>query len=517
VSASTIQAGETAATREGLHRGAVSPTDLKARTLRGGVAKICAQAASFVLRIGSLMALARLLDPGDFGLVGMVTVVTGVFGLFKDAGLSMVTVQRATITEDQISTLFWVNLAVGLGLGALTVALAPALVRFYGEPRLLWVTVALAAGFVFNAAGVQHSALLQREMRFTALAVIEIGSLLTSIAAAVGLAILGYGYWALVAMTVVLPAASSAGMWLSARWLPGAPRRGAGIGSMMRFGGAVTLNGLIVYVAYNIDKVLLGRLLGAEALGIYGRAYQLINIPTENLNAAVGGVAVSALSRLQNDPARFKGYFLKGYSLVLALTIPVTVACTLFADDIILVLLGPKWREAAAIFRLLAPTILAFALINPLSWLLFSTGQVRRSLNMAMVIAPLVILGYVAGLPYGSHGVAFGYSAMMTLLVLPMVAWATHGSAVVSFRDILRAVRGPFLSAIVATVPAAAVHAMLGGMPAFPRLLLAGSVLLAAYLGVLFFATGQRRFYMDLIRDVFGRSAISQAEPGPVL
>jgi PST family polysaccharide transporter len=488
----------------------LSAGDLKERTLRGGFAKVCAQAASFVLRIGSLMVLARLLDPQDFGIVGMVTVVTGVFGLFKDAGLGMVTVQRATITEEQLSTLFWVNLAVGVVLGLMTVAIAPLLVVFYGEPRLLTVTTVLAAGFVFNAAGVQHSALLQRQMRFTVLSAIEVGALVLSVAVAISLAIAGYRYWALVGMAIMLPAASTLAFWACSRWVPSRPGKSAGIQSMMRFGGAVTLNSLIVYVAYNVDKVLLGRLLGAEALGIYGRAYQLINIPTENLNSAVGGVAVSALSRLQDDPRRFRGYFLKGYSLVLALTIPVTVACALFARDIILVLLGQKWWASVEIFRLLAPTILAFALINPLAWLLFSSGRVGRSMKMALVIAPVVILGYVAGLPYGSRGVALGYSMAMTLLVLPMIAWATHES-VISLRDVLSAVRAPFVSAIVSLIPSAGVYVLCSAWNPLPRLTVGLAVLVTTYLMMLLFATGQRSFYVDLVRDLRGRGPAAAA------
>ena len=512
--AADVAVGEAAVPGHLNQHSEMSTGELKGRTLRGGFAKVCAQAASFVLRVGSLMVLARLLDPGDFGIVGMVTVVTGVFGLFKDAGLAMVTVQRPTISEEQLSTLFWVNLAVGAVLGLLTVAIAPVLVAFYSEPRLLWVTIVLGAGFVFNAAGVQHSALLQRQMRFTALSSIEVGSLIVSIAVAITLAVSGYRYWALVGMAITLPAASTLCFWLTSRWMPGRPGHDAGIRSMMRFGGAVTLNSLIVYVAYNVDKLLLGRLLGAEALGIYGRAYQLINIPTENLNAAVGGVAVSALSRLQNDPRRFRGYFLKGYSLVLALTIPVTVACALFASDIIVVLLGPKWRDSVVIFRLLAPTILTFALINPLAWLLFSSGRVGRSMKMALVIAPVVILGYIVGLPYGSSGVALGYSTAMALLAVPMIAWATHGS-VISLRDVLTAVRAPFLSAVVSTIPSAAVFVLCSGWTPLPRLLLGGTVLLTTYLLMLLFGTGQREFYSNLLRDLRGATAGTAPEPTP--
>jgi O-antigen/teichoic acid export membrane protein len=189
--------------------------DLKEKTIRGGFARLCAQAATFLLRVGSLMILARLLDPKDFGLLSMVTAFTGVLSLFRDFGLSSATVQRATITEEQISTLFWINILVGGALALLTVVSAPMLAAFYHEPRLSAVTIALAAGFLINAAGVQHSALLQREMRFTALAVINIAALILSSAIAILGAKAGYGYWALVAMNIVSPVVITLGLCLT--------------------------------------------------------------------------------------------------------------------------------------------------------------------------------------------------------------------------------------------------------------------------------------------------------------
>ena len=389
---------------------------LKVKTLRGGVAKLCGQAGNFALRLGSMVVLARLLSPQDFGLVAMVTVVTGVYELFTSAGLSRATIQRFAITNQQISTLFWINILVGTALGALCVATAPVLVKFYHEPRLFGVTIAMAAGFVLNAAGVQHSAILQRQLRYVAVTAIELSAQLASIVVGIGMALAGFGYWALVGAAIISPAVSTAGMWIVTGWIPGAPKWDAGVNSMLRFGGTITLNGLIVYIAYNFDKLLLGRVWGADALGIYGRAYQLINLPTGNLHAAVGGIAFSALSRLQNDPPRIRSYFLKGYSLVISMTVPITMFSALFAEDIILVLLGPKWGEAAEIFRFLTPTVLIFAIINPLGWLLLSVGLQTRSLRVAMVIAPIVIVSYVIGLPYGPAGVAFAYSAGMTLL-----------------------------------------------------------------------------------------------------
>jgi O-antigen/teichoic acid export membrane protein len=484
--------------------------DLKEKTIRGGFARLCAQVTNLVLRVVSLMVLARLLGPKDFGLVGMVTAFTGVFDLFRDFGLSTASVQRVTVTKEQVSTLFWINIVVGMILAAFVLALAPAIASFYHEPRLFWIASVLAIGFLFNAAGVQHSALLQREMRFTALAVINIVSLVISTIVAIGMAKVGYGYWSLVAMTITLPFVTTIGLWLSTAWVPGFPRRQAGIRSMLRFGGTITLNGLVVYIAYNLEKVLLGRFWGAETVGLYGRAFQLVTIPTSNLNTAVGEVAFSALSRVQDDPNRLKNYFLKGYSLVTGMTLPITLGGTLFANDLIFVVLGPKWHDAAIIFRLLAPTILIFAMINPLGWLLFSLGMVGRSLKIALVLAPLVITGYVIGLPYGPKGVAFAYSAAMTLWLVPHIAWCVQGT-VISLRDIFRAVSRPLLSGIVATVLALGAQFSYGPFlsPLF-RLVLGGTVLLSAYLGMLLYVMGQKEFYFQLLRGLRRRATVEE-------
>jgi PST family polysaccharide transporter len=486
--------------------------DLKERTVRGGIAKVTSQAASFVLRLGSLMVMARLLAPEEFGLVAMVGAVTGVFNLFKDAGLSMATVQRPSITDDQISTLFWINLLVGGILAIASIALAPVLVAFYREPRLFWITIAFGGGFVLNALGVQHSAILQRHMRFSALAVVETVALVLSTAAGIGMAWMGFGYWSLVAMAVAQPAVASAGAWLLAGWVPSRPRRGVGIGSMVSFGGTISINVLIVYVAYNLDKVLLGRLWGADVLGIYGRAYQLVNIPIENFNSAVGGVAFSALSRLQDSPVRLRSYFLKGYTVMLVVTIPVTAACFVLAPEIVHVALGPKWNAAAPLLTLLSPTILVLSLINPLGWLMFSSNLVWRSLKIALVIAPCVIVAYLLGLPQGARGVALGFSAMMLVLAVPVCVWAVRGTPVAP-RDLLGVAARPLLSGIAAVLACLVARQAVGEtVPPLARLVLGGVLLLAVYAWVLLRVLGQGPFYLDLIRQVLRRSPPVEAE-----
>ena len=489
--------------------------NLKEKIIRGGAARVGSQVASLALRMGALVVLARLLGPKDFGLVGMVTALTGVLSWFRDFGLSAAAVQRSDITTDQHSNLFWVNVLLGALLALVTLAAAPAIAAFYREPRLVGVAAALGTAFLFNAVGIQHSALLQRQMRFTAMAVIGVISLTVGTAIAIGGAAIGYGYWALVASSVTTPLVASLGFWLATGWVPGMPNRRAGIRSMMHFGGTLTLSNVIAYIALNADKVMIGRFLGVDAIGLYGRGFQLVSLPIDSLDAAVGEVAFSALSRLQNDPARLRSYFLKGFSLILGVTLPIAMACAVFADDIVLVLLGPKWQAATEIVRLLAPTMAVGAVTHPVIWLIYSLGLVRRSLNISLVFAPILILGFVLGLPHGAAGVAFAYSAVTVLWVVPHVAWCLHGTPI-SLRDVGAAVIRPLACSVVAGAIGYAVRLMGGDfLPPLPRLVLETGVLAATFYAVLVFVAGQKALYVDLLRELIGRRPVQDEAETP--
>jgi O-antigen/teichoic acid export membrane protein len=473
---------------------------LKEKTIRGGTARLSGQAGRSLIRLGSIIILARLLDPSEFGLVAMVTVLTGVFEIFSTGGLSQATVQRQEISNEQISTLFWVNVTIGILLAILSLMAAPLLGAFYQEPRTALVMAALAPAFIFAGVGVQHVALLQRHLRFATLSALEVGSEIAGAAVGIGMAFTGWGYWALVGSALAMPLFLTIGAWAATGWRPGPPGHDRGVAAMLRFGGTLTLNNLVVYAAYNSEKILLGRYFGTDALGIYSRAYELINLPTRIFNSAVGGVAFSALSRLQGDPMRFKNYFLKGYSLVLSVTLPTTLFCTALADDIILVVLGPKWTEAALIFRLLAPTIFVFGIINPFAWLLQSTGLHQRSLNIAFVIAPIAIGSYFIGIPFGPAGVALAYSTAMSLWVVPHIFWCLHGTPI-SVRDLLPTVARPLFSSLAAVIVGLGIQYLVEPIPyALVRLALSGTAMLAVYAWALLFVMKQKAFYVDLLR-----------------
>jgi len=270
---------------------------------------------------------------------------------------------------------------------------------------------------------------------------------------------------------------------------------------MLKYGGTITLTNILAYIAYNADKVLLGRFWGAAPLGIYGRAYQLINLPTENLYSTIGQVAFPALSRVQSEPHRLRSYFLKGYTLFLSLVLAVTVACGLFAEDIVRVFLGAKWHDAAPIFRLLAPTIFAFAIVHPFGWLMQATGQVGRALKISLVVTPGLIFGYTLGLSNGPHGVAIGFSVSIVLISAPVILWAKQGT-LISAMDVMKAAVYPVLSIIAGALAIFATRNLVGRLePTILRLLIQVSTTLATYLFILFFVLNQKAIYLNVIQQ----------------
>ena len=477
------------------------------KSVQGSVMSVSSQVVRFTLRTGSMMVLARLLTAEDFGLQGMVLVTTGFLALFRDAGLSAVTVQRDSLSHDQVSTLFWINAAVGAVLATLLVLAAPAIAAFYRDPRLTSICVVSALAFLIHGFSIQHYALLQRQMRFASLGVIEIVSVLVGALVGVEMAMLGYGYWALVGMAVVTPLVTAIGCWTSLPWMPGAPKRHRDMRTILSMGGTLTLNSVIVYLAYNTEKILLGRFWGAEALGVYGRAYQLISLPSELLMSGVATVAFPLLARLQSDPERLHRGFLRGYSVVLSLTTPTTVVCAVFAGEIVQIMLGSKWREVVPVFRLMVPTILAFALINPFAWLLISSGRTRRSLHIALLIAPVTIAGALLGVRFGPRGVALGLSTMMTILVVPVIVWARAGTTMTG-RHIWEAIRCPLLAGAVAATVSIAVRLGLGTTASTLAHVALGSILIyVVYFFVLLVTLKQADLYRGLVRHAVRRSA----------
>jgi len=423
----------------------LTPT-IASRTARGGAVTMVSHGLKFVLSIGATAVLARLLSPHDYGLIGMVAVFTGFVSMFKDAGLSLATVQRAEINYEQISTLFWINVALSAGITALMILLAPLIGWFYGEPRLVLITIAISIGFIFGGLAVQHEALLKRQMRFYALSLIAFLSMMIGYGVGIVLAWRGAGYWALVFSQLALLAANGLGVWLTCRWRPGRPRRNSGVRSMLSFGGNITGYALINYVSKNCDNLIVGRAFGPQPLGLYSKAVQLLSLPTEQINEPLSAVAIPALSRLADTPERYRQAYLRIMEKVILLTMPAVMLMLATSDWVVQIILGPQWSETARIFVFMGVAGLFQPVVSTGGWLLVSQGRVRDMLRWSLINAPISILSILAGLPWGVVGVAASFSVGRILIANPLLYWFVGRSGPVRTADFYRLL-APFTGA----------------------------------------------------------------------
>jgi PST family polysaccharide transporter len=403
--------------------------DIKGRAYRGGAVTLSAQGIKFALNLCSTAALARLLTPQDFGLVAMVTAITGFLKMFKDAGLSMATVQRAQITHEQVSTLFWINIGLSVFLAFVTVLLAPIIVWFYGEPRLAGITVAVALTFIFSGAALQHEALIRRQMRYLNLAANEIISMASGITVAVAVAFITRSYWALVALPITTAAVSAICIWATCRWIPGPPRRGTGVRPMLLFGGHLTVANFLAHFRRNLDNVLLGYFWGSAALGLYSRAYGLLALPISQINQPISRVAVPSLCRMAQSPAVFREHYRVIVELISLLGFASTCFLILEADFLVLFVLGDKWVEAVPIFRALGPASMMGSLNIAAGMVFVSTGRTDKQLWSTLFTTPVVVIAFFIGLPWGPIGMATAFSVAYCAIRPPTILYAMKGTS----------------------------------------------------------------------------------------
>ena len=462
--------------------------DVRRRTARGGFVTLGGQAVRFVLTLGSTMVLARLLTPADFGLVAMVTAVTGFLATFKDLGLSQATVQRQKIEQGEVSTLFWVNVVASMVLTLLVVGLAPILARLYHEPSLTAITLALSLGFVISGLGIQHAALLQRQMRFRRLVVIDLMSLSLGIFAGIVVALAGYGYWALVAMPLATSASATAGYWFSSRWRPGRPVWSSGAKGMLRFGGYLTGFNTVNYLARNLDNVLIGWRWGAAPLGLYSRAYQLLMLPLQQINAPIGSVMIPTLSRLQGETARYRKGFLEVLEKLVLVTSPLIGYLIATSDWVVDVFLGPQWHDAARIFLWLGVGAFVQTVGNTTGWLFITQQRTKDMFIWGILGSGLSVASFVVGLPFGPIGVAAAYAISGILIRTPLNIWYVSRRGPVSARDIYRASLPPMLAGLAVLAAVVIFRLVFPGLQPLPGLVLCGLVALAVLIPLVRFS-----------------------------
>ncbi len=423
-------------------------SDMNGRSVRSGAVTLVSQGLMFFLQIGSTMVLARILSPEDYGIIAMAVAITGFANIFSYLGLSTATIQREDINHNQISTLFWINVAIGVFLSIIVIATSPIVAWFYNVPEMMKVMFALSFVFIITGFSVQHSALLTRQMRFYVIAKIRVLSMLIGILAAIYSAYLGAGYWALVVNTLVNILCSTIGFWIACRWIPGLPSKEAGVGSMIKFGMDLVIYNIISYFSRNLDNILIGRVHGSLALGFYSKAYQLLMMPISNLRDPITSVAMPALSRLQDDHENFKNYYLKCVSFLAFISMPIVVFMFSCSDQLINLFLGSQWMGASEIFKILALAAFIEPIVSTTGMVLISRGRSRNNLKLGVLKAFVICLFFVLGLPWGAKGVAYSYVISNYLLFFPVLYLSFKGSpiAVIEF---LKFIFKPFSCSIL--------------------------------------------------------------------
>ena len=394
-------------------------TDLAGKSVRSGMNTMGAQGVRFALQIAGTMVLARLLTPADYGLIGMVTVVVNFATMFKDAGLSMATVQKDKISHEQISTLFWINVLISVALGLCVLVGSPLVAWFYGKPELTAVTATLSVSFIISGLSIQHAALLRRHMRFGNLAIVQIAAQVITLTVTILLALYGWRYWALVGGSLTRAFVTVVLTFLFCPWLPGRMQKGTGVRDMLKFGGHVTGFNFINYFARNADNILIGKFVGTAALGLYTKAYQLFMMPIMQIRGPMTNVAMPALSSLKDQPERYIKYYQRLIDIMAALALPLTIYCVIEAEFIIGLILGRQWLGAVPAFRILAIAGLVQAIAGTRGVVLISYGFSQRYLYWGLFNSIICVISFIVGIPYGIEGVALSYTIANYLILVP--------------------------------------------------------------------------------------------------
>ncbi len=486
--------------------------DLKSRSISGGVNTVGAQVISFALTMASTVILARLLLPEDYGLVAMVTSITGFVLIFKDLGLNQAVIQKEEINQADVSKVFWLNFLVSLGLAGIIAALAPVLVWFYEEPRLFELTFSFCIVAVFAGLSAQHSALLNRQMMFKKLARITVVANFLGIATGILMAYLDFGYWSLVAINVVTALVTWVMMWAACDWRPAWVRIDKSIKEYVKFGLDISGFNTINYFSRNLDNILIGKFVGSSPLGLYNRAYQLLMLPISKLRDPLNAVGIPAMSSLANEGRRFASYFRQYVFLLSFFSMPITVFLAVCAKPIILIALGEKWVEASGYFQLLALVAFIQPVASTRGMVMISSGHSRRYLFWGLYNAIAVIIAFFIGIQWGIEGLIIAYALVNYLILVPSLIYCYRGTSV-QLRDFFEEVAAPAAFSLLAGGISFWVYLLVQDWPSFGSTAVCFAIFSLVYLALWWFWPGQRRRALGVVE--MARSILQRKKKTP--
>lgn len=453
----------------------MTSTSLGSRASRGVMVTVGGLWGRTFLQLLSTIALARLLDPADFGLVAIVMTLINFLDLFRDFGLSTAILQEREITDRQWSSLAWLSVALGTLLALGVAASAPLVADVFGDDRLVLVVIVASPTLFINGLMIPLQAKVQRDLRFGTLAAIDVVSMLVSVPLGIIAAAVGCGVWSLLIM------AGSGLLWRlfalrrAAALRIGRPRIGAEVLPTLNVGGNMLGTQLLTYVVRNGDNVLIGHQMPAAVLGQYSRAYALFLLPMQQINGPLVRVALPVLGRLRDEPERFRRYIRSAFMVIGYLAFPVYAIAAAVSHPFVEVLLGPGWSQAATIFAILSLAGVAQVIANVMGWIYMSLGRTRQHFYASLVLSVCILTSYVVGLRLGGvEGLALAYGITSLAALLPTCLVAIHGTFV-RLRDIVEPLARPTLIAPLCYVAASWASHAVGTHAALVQLLCGGA------------------------------------------
>jgi PST family polysaccharide transporter len=368
--------------------------------------------------------LARLLTPSDFGLIAMVVVFSNFVAIFSGFGLTSAIVQKKEVSDEALSSSFWINVGLGALLTVALAAFAPLIAAFYAQPRLTPLVVFISITFFIASFGNVQSALLTKRMNFKALGVIGICAIAISGPIAIFLAFSGYGVWSLAWYTVLSTAFTVFFTWIYARWVPHFLLKLQHMKGLLGFGANFTGFSFVNYFQLNMDNLLVGRFLGSAPLGFYNLAYNLLVFPTGNISGVVGRVMFPALSIIQHDKQLVRDAYITANRYIAAVTFPLMIWMLVTAPQLIRVVYGPKWISVIPLVQIFALAAIEQSVGANVGWIFLSQGRTDTLFKVGVFTTVVVVIAFVVGLRGGVEGIVIAYTIATYLLAYPVFAIA---------------------------------------------------------------------------------------------
>jgi PST family polysaccharide transporter len=390
--------------------------------VKGAGLNAAARFGTQVLSIACTSVVARRVPPSAYGLMGMAAVVIGFVGLFRDIGTTSAIIQRRDIDDGLLTSVFWLNLSIGIAVAGACWVTAPWVALFYREPALLGILRALSLLFLIPSLSGVNNALLVRELQFSRIAAMELVAGTAGLAAAVTAALLGAGVWSLVINLLAISIVSVMVALWARPWWPKLHFSWVEIRSISGFGLNLSAFNIVNYFARNADNLLIGKYLGAAPLGYYALAYNIMLFPVQAVSQTLGRVLFPVFAAMQSDHARFRQAYLRSSAATAFFTFPLMAGAAVLAPELIALFLGPRWGPVVPVLRILAPIGMLQSLTANTQHIYLATGSTRAMFRWGTLFSVVLVAGFVAGLPWGIMGVAAIYAVLSVLLAIPSLA-----------------------------------------------------------------------------------------------